>query len=395
MFFEVGQQSGALMGAFLWNTRRGQAAGGIRLRPYESVEEYICDGLRLATGMGRKNATTGLWWGGGKGVIVQPPGDAYLDTNYRKMLFEEYGSFLTSLRGCYVAAEDSGIYVDDVDVVYSRSRYTTCISPELGGSGNPSIPTAAGVVCGMEAALEFAGMGDLTGKRVAVQGCGNVGRPLMKFLLEKGVASIVASDPVETNANLARAEFGSSGKVEVRHVEFGDNSILAEDCDIASPCAWGATVNEETVAALKAKIVCGAANSQLADPNSDYGMQDRGIIYVPDFVGNCMGIVNCADEGFGRVGTLGTTEDPQISSRLGRDFEFSVYNSTMRVLQKAKDDGSSTPIAANAIADELAAVPHPLWGHRSKAIVAALVNDDWANNGPSQAHKKFGWHGGF
>ena len=165
LFFEVGKDTGALMGAFTWWSMRGQPCGGIRLRPYDTLEDYLRDGMRLAIGMGRKSALAGLWWGGGKGAIVQDPSADVQDPAYREKLMADYGRFITNLRGCYVAAEDSGLCVEDMDLVYGGSRFTTCISPELGGSGNPSVPTAAGVIAAMEAALEFRGMGNLEGKR--------------------------------------------------------------------------------------------------------------------------------------------------------------------------------------------------------------------------------------
>ena len=129
MYFEVGASSGALLGVFIHKTLRGAAGGGIRMREYKTLTDYIFDGLRLATGMGRKNALTGLWHGGGKGVIAQPPGVDVKDKSFRNKLFKDYGVFLTSLRGCYVAAEDSGVSVEDMDIVYSASRFVTCISP--------------------------------------------------------------------------------------------------------------------------------------------------------------------------------------------------------------------------------------------------------------------------
>jgi len=194
MFFEIGERTNALCGAFIWNTRRGQGCGGIRLREYESGEDYIRDGMRLAIGMGRKSALAGLWAGGAKGVIAQAPGSAHLDQDYRRDLFSDYGEFLSSLRGCYVAAEDVGLCVDDCDMVFAKSRYMTCISPSLGGSGNPSIPTADGVRTAMNAAIAQLGKGSLQGKTVAIQGLGNVAIPLIKYLLEDGVAKIIASD---------------------------------------------------------------------------------------------------------------------------------------------------------------------------------------------------------
>jgi len=171
------------MGAALWRTTRGQGCGGVRLRTYDDFEEYVNDGLRLAQGMGRKSGLAGLWWGGGKGVIAVPKnsaGEYDLTPTARHGLLNAYGSFMTSLRGCYVGAEDVGICVDDVDMVFEKTRFTTCISPELGGSGNPSVPTAHGIVASMEGALAFAEMGDLEGKTVAIQGLGNVGGAMVQ-----------------------------------------------------------------------------------------------------------------------------------------------------------------------------------------------------------------------
>ena len=341
--------------------------------------------------MGRKSALTGLWHGGGKGVIAQAEGERHRDAAYRAELFADYGDFLTSLRGCYIAAEDSGVNVQDMDIVFSRSRFTTCISPTLGGSGNPSVPTAAGVAMAMEAALEFLGSENpaqraFEGLSFAVQGCGNVARPLMHNLLSKGAARIVASDVDAGSIEQARAEMAAAGhdvaKLELRQVDFGDNSVLAEDVDVVSPCAWGGILTPETCSSIRARIVCGAANSQLLDPDDDCGMAAAGVTYVPDFVANPMGIVNCANEMYGRVGALGTTEDPMLGDRLGRDYEFSVFNSTLRVLRAAAKQGTSTAVSANALADELCTQLHPIWapGHRSQQIMDSLVNGSWADD---------------
>ena len=155
--------------------------------------------------------------------------------------------------------------------------------------------------------------------------------------------------------------------------------MLGECVDVVSPCAWGGILSPETCPSIRAHIVCGAANSQLLDPDDDCGMTDRGVTYVPDFVANPMGIVNCANEMYGRVGALGTTQDPMLSERLGRDYEFSVYNSTLRVLRTAAADGTSTAVAANAVADKLCMETHPIWGHRSQQIIDSLVDGSWAD----------------
>ena len=310
--------------------------------------------------------------------------------------YVSYGDFLTSLRGCYIAAEDSGVHVADMDVVFSRSRFTTCISPELGGSGNPSVPTAAGVAMAMEGAVAFqlekAGLplpqGDLlAGKTVAVQGVGNVGRPLIGFLLEKGVSRVVGADISADNVAKTAEEHAhavADGRVTLRVSEAGDDSILAEPVDIVSPCAWGGVLNPTTAPTISAGVVCGAANAQLLDPADDCGLTARGVLYVPDFVANPMGIVNCANEAYGRVGTLGTTEDPMIADRLtghgdAKNFEFSVFNSALKVLRLADETGISTAEAANSLADELCMQTHPIFGHRSQEIMDSLVAGGWAD----------------
>ncbi|NNG28113.1 MAG: Glu/Leu/Phe/Val dehydrogenase, partial [Ignavibacteriaceae bacterium] len=184
MFFQVSEKYEMLHGAFVHRTNRGQAAGGVRFWKYENIENYFRDGLRLAAGMTFKNALAGLWWGGGKGVIAHNPAYEWSDPEIRINIYKEYGLFISSLKGCYVTAEDLGTKVKDMVEVFSGTRFTTCIPPELGGSGVPAIPTARGVVSGMEAAVEFLKLGSLHGKTVALQGLGHVGIPLLGFLFE-------------------------------------------------------------------------------------------------------------------------------------------------------------------------------------------------------------------
>lgn len=173
-----------------------------RNHPYDTMDEYFRDGMRLAKGMSHKNALAGLAWGGGKGVMARNSGTGL---NYndppaaRHLAYKEYGSFLTNLRGCYVTAEDVGTSVLDMTAIYSATRYTTCIPWELGGSGNPSIPTAHGVAAGMEAAFAFLGR-SLRGISVAVMGVGHVGEPLCKILFEK-VANLIFNHQHESLTN--------------------------------------------------------------------------------------------------------------------------------------------------------------------------------------------------
>lgn len=373
LFFEVGAQSGALLTAFVHRTARGQAAGGLRHWPYGTLEALVRDGLRLALGMTRKNAMAGLWWGGGKGIIARRDDVDWRDRSYRDLVYAEYGRFVSSLGGCYITAEDAGTTPTDMRAVFSATRHTTCIRPEVGGSGNPSGPTALGVVSAMEAALDVRGEGTLEGKRIAMQGAGNVATFMMKALLERGVASIVASDINETRLAQLRAEF-EGAPVELRHCAPEDLSIFETPCDVFAPNALGGVLNPQTIERLKTNIVCGAANNQLLDDRRDMdALVARDILYVPDFVANRMGIVNCANEAYGHV-----PNDPVIAQHLGRDWEQSVFNATRRVLLQAKAQGQTTAAAANALADELSQQLHPVWPNRGQQIIEGLVTSGWA-----------------
>jgi glutamate dehydrogenase/leucine dehydrogenase len=373
LFFQVTERYDTLQGAFIHRTCRGQAAGGVRYWTYETVEDYLRDGLRLAKGMTHKNALAGLWWGGGKGVMTRRPEVDPENPEIRRYLYSEYGLFISSLRGCYVTAEDVGTTVADIADVFSRTRFTTCIPEEWGGSGNPSIPTARGVVSAMEAALEFLGMGDLKGKKIAVQGIGNVGGPLIRFLFEKGVKGVTACDINPRQAE-AMPQASAGQVVDIRTVSCGDESIFNEECDIFSPNATGAILNPATISLLKAKIVCGAANNQLEDPHrDDQALFNRGIVYVPDFLANRMGIVNAANEQYGYV-----TGDPLFERHLSPGWQHSVFQTTLRVLEESRKTGVPTGQIAVRLAEKLSLEPHPVFGHRGRQIIDSLVADRWA-----------------
>jgi len=372
MFFQVTNEHNTLQGAFVHRTCRGQAAGGVRYWHYDTVEAFMRDGMRLGKGMTRKNALAGLWWGGGKGVMARNPEIASDDPDIRASVYTEYGEFISSLRGCYVTAEDVGTCVKDMERVFSRTRFTTCIPESWGGSGNPSEPTARGVVSGMEAALDYLGMGGLSGKTVAVQGMGNVGGPLIEFLFEKDVARVVACDInpkfVEKLWDQLRNE-----NLDARIVEKDDISILSEPVDIFSPNATGAVLNPQTIPLLKARIVCGAANNQLEDPQrDDQALMDMGLLYVPDFLANRMGIVNAANEQYGYV-----NNDPLFERHLNREWKHSIWQTTLRVLHESREKKVPTAKIAMRLADVLAKDKHPIFGHRGLLIIQSLVEDAW------------------
>jgi len=373
VFVQVAPHSGVLQAAAIHRTCRGQAAGGLRFWRYDTVEDYLRDGLRLAKGMTHKNALAGLWWGGGKGVMAQGTGRNETDPAVRRRIYEEYGELVTSLRGCYVTAEDVGTSVEDMAAVFSKTRFTTCIPPSLGGRGNPSVPTARGVVRGMEAALSFLQMGSLEGKSVAIQGLGHVGEPLVEFLADKRVGRVVGSDIDPAREAALKSRFPELS-LSVQIVERGDNSILAEPCDIVAPCATGAILGPETIPTIRARIVCGAANNQLEDPNrDDVLLAQAGVVYMPDFLVNRMGIVAVADEACGHV-----DDDPIVEQHLGDEWENSVFNLSLEVLEKARQSDRTTAQVALELAEHRSFEKHPLFGHRGVQIIRSLAASDWA-----------------
>jgi leucine dehydrogenase len=388
VFVQLAPDTGVLQGAFIHRTCRGQAAGGVRFWHYDTIEDYLRDGLRLARGMTHKNALAGLWWGGGKGVMVDPGGGGEATggaavapaegSARRRRIYEEYGELLSSLRGCYVTAEDVGTSVEDMAAVFSRTRFTTCIPPSLGGSGNPSEPTARGVVRGMEAALAHRGAGGLAGKTVAVQGLGHVGEPLVELLRRRGVARVVGSDLDEARCEALRRRFCAGGgfSFEARAAGRDDLWIAEQPADIFAPCATGGVLGPRTIPRLAAGIVCGAANNQLEDPErDDLLLHRRGVLYMPDFLVNRMGIVNCADEQYGYVGG----EDPRLAQHLGGEagepdrWENSIFNLSLAILAEAARRDEPPARVALRLAESRSHELHPIWGHRGAAIIRALT----------------------
>ncbi|XP_077985162.1 leucine dehydrogenase-like [Glandiceps talaboti] len=374
MFLQIGKRTGCLLGAFIWRTKRGQACGGVRLWDYATTEQYMRDGLRLAQGMGVKSALAGLWAGGGKGVIQVPSANKHFHQDYRAQIFYDYGDFLSSLNGCYVTAEDVGVNVNDLDHVHIRTRYATCIPEEKGGSGNPSITTGKGVVCAMEGALDFLHHGTLAGKSVVIQGAGNVATVIVEELLQKGVSSIYVTDCHQNRVDDMKHLFHGKhdGRLTIKKVPIDDVSVMSRPCDILSPCALGNVLNQETIPSIQAEIVCGAANNQLGSPEDNELLKERGITYVVDYLANRMGIVNCANETYGRL-----PNDPAIERHFGTEWENSIIKMTKKILEKARDDNITPVQAANAIADKLSRELHPLWPNRSQQIIDALVESEW------------------
>jgi leucine dehydrogenase len=372
IFVQLSRKYDTLQGVFVHRTNRGQAAGGVRYWSYNTMEDYLRDGLRLSVGMTMKNALAGLWWGGGKGVMAVNPNVDKNNPITRSAIYQEFGEMMSSLRGCYVTAEDVGTDVTDMANVFLRTRFTTCIPARLGGSGNPSVPTARGVISGIEAALDFTNAGSLEGKTIAVQGMGHVAGPLIQYLFEKKADKVIACD-INTHIVKEVREQCLGKNLDARVVSLDDTSIFETECDIFSPCATGAILNPRTIPMLKAKIVCGAANNQLEDSERDgAAIFERGIVYVPDFLTNRMGIVNCANEQYGYVGN-----DPFIEQHLMKDWEFSIYRVGLKVLQESRLTKTPPAKVAMRLADELSMQSHPVFGHRGQQIIDSLATDKW------------------
>ncbi len=372
LFFQIVPEYDTLQGVFIHKTCRGQAAGGVRYWHYADMEDFLRDGLRLAQGMTHKNALAGIWWGGGKGVMVHNPVFDKNDMNIRAKLYQAFGEFLTSLKGVYVTAEDVGTCVDDMAQVFLKTRFTTCIPTTLGGSGNPSIPTAQGVVCAMEAALEFLKHGSLQGKTVVIQGTGNVGSHLVHLLLNKNVSKIIAGDIHQASLERLKNKIRDT-RLELRLILPKDFSLFSIPCDILAPCATGAVLNPHTIPMLQTRIVCGAANNQLEDPKRDDQLLfKRNIAYVPDFLVNRMGIVQCANEQYGYV-----ENDSFIERHFAKDWVHSIYQTTLAVLQESQKNQEPTAKIAIRMAEVLSLEKHPIFGHRAQEIIQSLLKYNW------------------
>lgn len=309
------------------STVLGPALGGTRMWNYNNEAEAIRDVLRLSRGMTFKASISGLDLGGGKAVII---GDSRKDKTDAMM--QRFGEFVNSLSGKYITAEDVGIGTHDMEMVKLKTDHVTGIPESMGGSGDPSPVTAYGVFMGMRAAATYTwGKDSLEGKKVLVQGVGHVGETLVKHLTEAGAEVLINDIHEDVLERIAK----SYGSTIVR------DNIYDLDIDIYSPCALGATLNDETIPRLKAKIINGAANNQLAD-ESRHGLmlRERGILYSPDFLINAGGLINVYSEiaHYDQAEALRRTEE--------------IYNTTLKIFREAETHGITTHQAALKIAEE-------------------------------------------
>ncbi|WP_030162034.1 Glu/Leu/Phe/Val dehydrogenase dimerization domain-containing protein [Glycomyces sp. NRRL B-16210] len=312
------------------STALGPALGGTRFYPYASEDEALTDVLHLSEGMSYKNAIAGLDHGGGKAVIWGDPG---IDKG--EALLRAYGRFVEALGGRYVTACDVGTYVEDMDHVARETRHVSGRSPEAGGAGDSSILTAFGVFQAMRAAAQHRwGAVDLNGRTVGVAGLGKVGRHLLPHLIEAG-ADVVACDVDPAAIGWATANFP-----QVRLVD-GADDLIAAGIHVYAPCALGGVLSERTLKALDAEIICGAANNQLAEPGVADELDRAGVLYCPDYVVNSGGVIQVADE-----------YDGAFDFKRAERRTAGIFETTARILERAKGEGATPLAAANAMAEE-------------------------------------------
>ncbi|WP_037837003.1 Leu/Phe/Val dehydrogenase [Streptomyces sp. NRRL S-244] len=313
------------------STALGPALGGTRFHAYASDEEAVLDALNLSRGMSYKNALAGLDLGGGKAVIIGDP-----DVLKSEELLLAYGRFVESLGGRYVTACDVGTYVADMDVVARETRWATGRSPENGGAGDSSVLTAFGVFQGMRASAQHLwGDPTLRGRKVGVAGVGKVGHHLVEHLLADG-AEVVITDVREESVQ--RILDKHPGKVTA--VADTEALIRLEGLDIYAPCALGGALNDDTLSVLTAKVVCGAANNQLAHPGVEKDLADRGILYAPDYVVNAGGVIQVADE-------LHGFDFDRCKAKATK-----IFDTTLEIFARAKADGIPPAAAADRIAEQ-------------------------------------------
>ncbi|GEN31153.1 leucine dehydrogenase [Cerasibacillus quisquiliarum] len=308
------------------DTTLGPALGGTRMWTYKTEEAAIEDALRLARGMTYKNAAAGLDLGGGKTVIIGNP-----KTDKNPEMFRAFGRFIQGLNGRYITAEDVGTTEEDMDLIHLETDYVTGTSG-ANSSGNPSPVTAYGVYKGMKAAAKEAfGDDSLEGKTIAVQGVGNVAYNLCKHLNNEG-AKLIVTDINKEAVRLAVESFGAEA--------VDPDDIYDVDCDIYAPCALGATINDDTLKRLKAKVVAGSANNQLKEARHGDMLHEMGIVYAPDYVINSGGVINVADElqGYNEERALKKVE--------------TIYHTLGRVFEISKRDQIPSYIAADRMAEE-------------------------------------------
>jgi valine dehydrogenase (NAD+) len=312
----------------IYSTALGPSLGGTRFYPYASEEAAVADVLNLSRAMAYKNALAGLDHGGGKAVIIGDP-----DLIKSEALLRAYGRFVQSLSGRYITACDVGTYSEDMDVIARECRYVTGRTEPHGGAGDSSVLTALGVFQGMRAAAEHVwGSPSLAGRVVGVEGVGKVGRRLVDHLVSDGAQVIV----YDVSDRSLRGVLASHPDISVAASRA---ELVSGQIDVYAPCALGGAVDDETVAALRARIICGGANNQLAHPGLEKVLEDHQIVYAPDYVVNAGGVIQVADELHG------------FSFERARARAEQIFTTTQRILSSARQESVPPSVAADRLAE--------------------------------------------
>ncbi|ACB85914.1 Leu/Phe/Val dehydrogenase [Natranaerobius thermophilus] len=310
------------------DTTLGPALGGCRMLPYETEEEALDDVLRLSKGMTYKCSISEVDYGGGKTVIIGDP-----EKDKSEGMFRALGRFVGTMKGRYYTGTDVGTVPDDFVHSYRESDYFVGLPEEFGGSGNSAINTAFGTLMGIKACVkEHFGQVNLEGKKIAIQGLGKVGQNLVDFLMEEG-AHIIATDISKDNINQVKERHSSVEMVE-------PDAIYEVDCDIFSPNALGAVINDFTVEKLKCSIIAGAANNQLKEEKHGRMLFDKGILYAPDYIVNAGGLIQVSDE-------IGGHNKDRIRKKTER-----IYDILLQVFKISREENITPQEASDKLVEE-------------------------------------------
>jgi leucine dehydrogenase len=318
------RESGGWFFICMHSTKLGPAAGGTRLKVYDSPADGLADAMRLSAGMTAKLAVADLGLGGGKAVLAVP---AIPNGDERRRLLHRYGDLVASLGGGFITSSDINTDEADMDVISERTENVFGRSKANGGAGDPGPFTALGVFHGIRASVAHVyGSPDVSGRTVLVQGAGSVGAPLAQLLAEAG-ASLLVSD-VDSERAAAVGAF-----------LVAPDAAIGTECDVYAPCALGATLNVDSVPRLRCRVVAGSANNQLAEPEAAELLRDAGILYAPDYVINAGGAIAI------NYLELNNRSQADVDAALER-----IGETLTEIYERAERDGITTAVAADALA---------------------------------------------
>lgn len=362
------------------STVRGRPEGGARLHKYDSFEQALRECLDLAHGMTMKNAMGGIWEGGAKSVLVPydeeafraiHPSDAHQLKNARKdltstrvQLLYEFSRFIASLHGLYLVGEDVNLDSEDMVTILRYNVHTSCLPEYVGGAGNPSPYTAAGVFEAIRAAVafKFPNRPGLNGRTVLVKGAGNVGRALVEKLLNAGV-NVVVNDPVRSSIETLKQACAGIASGSLTSIESNED-FESHPGDVFSPNARSKSINHETIARLKCGIICGAENAQLEDHKLLNVMLKKGITYVPEITMNFMGVFSAYQEHRGIVQDEFRTKTEAIGAEV------------TEILVEAHKRSRSPYYVAKNRSRARAKKPHKMYPGRGAAQIQQLM-EEW------------------